>query len=635
MDLKNTANAAMLLYESMIKGKTDFAKIPFKAQKTALLSDDPSHAFRRSSPERQGLDGKKVLALLKALSTTPETNIHSVLLLANGKEIFSASAEGYHVRTPHAAFSFSKTVTGIAIGMLIEEGKLSLDDRVHRFFPEYRPVFLSRRTRLLTVKHLLTMSSGVVFAETGAAVETNWIKSFFESAVRFSPGTEFAYNSMNSYMLSAIVTRVAGCSLTDYLTPRLFSPLGIENFFWEKCPLGIEKGGWGLYLSAESMAKIGQLLLDGGVYRGVRLISEAWVKEACSVQTRVPASLGSPYHYGYHLWVHEDGSFLLNGMFGQNTLVSPASRTVLTLTSGDACVFQDALSLNIASSFLPHLCRKKRLFASPFLKARLRRAEKNFGKRYAYLSPHPLPHEKEREGYLSEQGIFERHHASANNTGILPFLVRLLQNNHSNGLSYVTLQKTGENTLSLCFDEGKESYIVPLGAHRYQESSLCVFGELYRVRGAYEWGYDEHRAPALKISLVFPELASARHILFRMKNGSLTLSLSETPGFDFVERLLRSAKDGLIDAGGILAFLLEKIKFEQIIFRMNAVFSPELRLSSPREKEDDAISNTLFPLIDGGEEEIITFLPLEDAESTAPKGFFRKLFIASRKETKK
>ena len=136
MDLRNTANAARLLYDGMVKGKTDFAKIPFVPQKTAVLPEDTEPAFVRSSPAREGLDTKKTLALLHALSIAPEANIHSVLLLAHGKQIFSASADGYSARMPHATFSLCKTVTGLAIGMLKDEGKLSLDDKVYRFFPE-------------------------------------------------------------------------------------------------------------------------------------------------------------------------------------------------------------------------------------------------------------------------------------------------------------------------------------------------------------------------------------------------------------------------------------------------------------------------------------------------------------------
>lgn len=630
MDLKNTANAARLLYDGMVKGKTDFAKIPFVPQKTAALTEDTEPAFRRSSPAREGLDTKKTLALLHALSIAPEANIHSVLLLAHGKQIFSASAEGYSVRMPHATFSLCKTVTGLAIGMLRDEGKLSLDDKVYRFFPEYSTLLLSKKTRSLTVRHLLTMSSGVVFAEAGAVVEENWVKSFMESGFRFAPGEGFAYNSMNSYMLAAIVTRVTHTSLMEYLEPRLFAPLGIGNAFWEKCPRGIEKGGWGLYLSAESMAKLGQLLLNRGVYNGYRIVSEEWVTEATAVQNRTPASLGTPYHYGYHLWVKEDGDFLLNGMFGQNTLVSPKSQTVLTLTAGDDCIFQDAASLSLAASLLSELGGKRRLFSSPFLMGHLRRAERSFGRRYAWLSPVSDGHEAEKEAYFRARGIFAEHHVSANNTGVLPFLIRLIQNNHSKGLSFLTLEKTGHASLSLTLEEGESVYTVPLGAHRYTDSILDVGGELYRVRGAYEWGYDEHRAPALKISLIFPELASSRMLLFRMQSGALTVSLFEKPGFSFIEKLVRSGGDTLVKEGGVVSFLLDRIDLERLMFRAGTVFAPKLRLS--RREESASISNTLYPALPEFEHEDVGFEEDAEEESTPKEGFWSRLFGRGRKE---
>ena len=296
MDLKNNLNAAILAYEGLIQGKTDFAKIPFYPQKTELAEKDTDKKPVRVAPERTGISSRRLLSLVEKLSASHDAAVHSVYMLSSGKCVLAFSAPGYDVYTPHTTFSMCKTVTGLAVGMLIDDGLLSLSDRVYTFFPEEKPLLLSARTRALTVEHLITMRSGVSFSEAGAVVETEWIKSFLSSAVRFTPGKKFAYNSMNSYMLAAIVTRVTGRSLTDFLNERLFLPLGIQNVFWEKSPEGIEKGGWGLYLSACSMAKLGQLFLDGGVYGGKRIISEKWIREATKRRVSVPDEVGK-YDY--------------------------------------------------------------------------------------------------------------------------------------------------------------------------------------------------------------------------------------------------------------------------------------------------------------------------------------------------
>jgi CubicO group peptidase (beta-lactamase class C family) len=581
MDIKNSVNAARLLYEGMIKGKTNFAQIPCTPGKTVLGTEEKS-AFSSASPEWMGLSGKAVLSLARALSSEKDANVHTCLLLCGGKRVFEGSAEGYSARMPHATFSLAKTVVGLAIGMLIEDGRLSLDDKVVSFFPDQLPKLLSKRTRALTVKHLLTMSSGIVFNEAGAVVEENWIRSFFESAVRFAPGSRFAYNSMNSYMLAAIVTRLTGRSLSDFLRERLWDPLGVENAFWELCPRGIEKGGWGLYLSPESMAKLGLLLLRGGVYGGRRILSEEWVKEMTAAQISVPDAVG-PYHYGYHVWVHKtDGSFLLNGMLGQNTRVDPRTDTVLTVTAGDTCVFQDAYSMLAALPILEKMEKGRRRLPSLRIQRALKKEAAHFGEEGGWLSPRGERHERAREAareeQLAAQGLYRTHYVSENNTGILPFITRLIQNNHSAGLSALTLSKDGE-VLVLTFKEGKELYTVRAGWHKMLHGTLNVRGERYRACAAYEISMDEHRLPVLKIQLSYPELAGTQCFTVRAVKDGFALHVFERPGFSFVERLVDSASVLAGEENGMIDFVTSKINIESLMARMKKTLAPTLALS--------------------------------------------------------
>jgi len=585
MDLKNTVNAASLLYDGMIRGKSDIAKIPFYPQKTYLPKIEHKTPFPKAAPEHVGLKTRDILRFCRTLSSARTANIHSMLLLCNGKQIFEAASPGYDIYTPHAVYSFSKTVTGLAIGMLIEDNRLSLGDYVYTFFPEYKPQKLSKRMRLLTVRHLLTMSSGVLFNETGAVVEENWVKSFLDSTMRFTPGKEFAYNSMNSYMLSAIVTRVCGRSLSEFLQDRLWEPLGITNAFWEKCPNGIDKGGWGLYLSVIDMTKVGQMLLDGGVYHGKRIIGEDWISEATRAQIEVPQETG-PYNYGYHIWSHrEDETFLLNGMLGQNTRVDPVHKTVLTVTAGDPGVFQDTPSLVVATKALTEMTHANRSLAAPFARARIRRAKKNFRTHLAWLSTEHTAHEASYESELASLGLF-RHHivSSTGSAGLLPFFLRLTQNNHTKGIRRVVLRKKG-NILLLALDEGDESYVLHVGHKKMVDGVLTVHGERYLVRSAYECTVDENRLPILKVHIVFPELSCDRRFIFRRTGNQFSVSLTETPGFAFVDKLVnatQSKKDN-----GLLDFFIDSIPIEKLLARASSVYTPTLTLA-PRKNIKNA-----------------------------------------------
>ena len=154
----------------------------------------------------------------------------------------------------------------------------------------------------VTVEHLLTMTSGVQFNEIGAISGNDWLNSFLNAPVSGKPGAAFQYNSMNTYVLSAIVTERTGMTLSEYLEPRLFQPLGITKYLWETCPKGITKGGWGLFLCPEDMAKLGQLYLQRGIWKGQQLVPEGWVEISTGKQVE---SVEGTFGYGYQVWMEK------------------------------------------------------------------------------------------------------------------------------------------------------------------------------------------------------------------------------------------------------------------------------------------------------------------------------------------
>ena len=214
---------------------------------------------------------------------------------------------------------------------------------INAFSKIFRPV--------ITVENLLTMTSGVTFNESGIVSGNDWLGSFLNASVNGKPGTEFQYNSLNTYVLSAIVTKRTGETLTEYLTPRLFGPLGITKYYWETCPKGITKGGWGLFLCAEDMAKLGQLYLQRGKWNGQQLVSEYWIEISTARHLKTQ---NDTYGYGYQLWMEQrPGSFEYNGMLGQNVIIYPDMDMVLVTNAGNKEMFQDCIMLNIIRKYFP------------------------------------------------------------------------------------------------------------------------------------------------------------------------------------------------------------------------------------------------------------------------------------------
>jgi CubicO group peptidase (beta-lactamase class C family) len=231
----------------------------------------------RCTPESQGIASAAIQAFVEAIEGQG-IELHSFLLLRHGAVVAEAGWAPYHPQRPHMLYSLSKSFTSTAVGMAVDEGRLSIDDRVLDFFPEEAPARVSRNLDAMRVRHLLSMSTGHAEDTTDylhRRRDGNWIRAFLARPVKHEPGTFFLYNTGATYMLSAIVQKVTGLTLIDYLRPRLFEPLGIANPVWEVSPQGINTGGYGLSITTEDIARFGQFVLQKGKWQGRQLVSEA------------------------------------------------------------------------------------------------------------------------------------------------------------------------------------------------------------------------------------------------------------------------------------------------------------------------------------------------------------------------
>ena len=502
----------------------------------------------RCAPEKVGVPSSVLIEILDELEVEEKANLHSMIIVKDGFVISECARKGYSARRMHLSHSMSKTVTGMIIGMLIDDERLSLSDTLAKLFPEYD---IHPETAKITVNGLLTMSSGIPFSEVGAVTDTEWTLTFLSSAPAFIEGEKFAYNSMNSYILMVIAHRLInehyGMTVEDFIKERLFSPLGITDFLWEKGPEEIEKGGWGLHLSAESWAKLGMMMLEGGVYNGTRILSEAFVAAATSTQSITPSEMGD-FNYGYQLWVSRSAhDFLFNGMLGQKVLIIPKNNIVVAINAGNNELFHESPALAILRKHLScdlryakgrkgsHLLlhKKTESFYSSRIKVTPKQKKRGIAEFFGLKSKTPF--DPSFSLLLDTRFVF-----AENSQGILPLFVRAMQNNYQGGIDSFEFSREGESLL-LNVTEGGVNYIYRIGIYDYEFTELDYCGEKYTVGVLAAPDFDMPNGWAYHMEFIFPELPNSRMInLFLCPNGFMKVEMTETPDSNIAESFIDS-----------------------------------------------------------------------------------------------
>ena len=296
-------------------------------------------------------------------------NLHSIMVVQHGKVLAEKWLGGEAADKPHILNSVSKTFTATAIGFAVAEGKLKVTDKVISFFPDKLPAEISPNLKEMEIRHLLTMSCGHDTDPTGnlrKLKDGDWIQAFLATPVVHKPGSYFVYNSVGTYMLSAIIQKVSGQKVLDYLYPRLFRPLGIAGAHWEESPQAINCGGWGLYLKTEDLAKMGQFILQKGEWNGKQLLPASWIEEATTSHIASLPSGTRPENlkmkkedsdwlqgYGYQIWRCRHNAVRADGAGGQYIIILPEKDAVIVATA-DLGDMQGEINL-IWKYLLPHL----------------------------------------------------------------------------------------------------------------------------------------------------------------------------------------------------------------------------------------------------------------------------------------
>ncbi len=321
----------------------------------------------RSTPEAEGVNSEGIIAFLQAAEKNDKHEFHSFMFLRHGKVIAEGWWTPYASDLKHTLYSTSKSFTSTAVGFAVTENLIDVSDKVISFFPEYLPDTVSPFLADMEIRDLLSMSAGQDPDPTRLIVANNdnWVKAFLALPVINDPGTKFLYNSMATYMLSAIVQKVTGEPIIEYLTPRLFEPLGIEGIDWERCPMGINTGGWGLRLKTEDMAKFGQLYLQKGKWNGEQILSEEWIDEATTFKIDQAPGVPEPIKdssdwmqgYCYQFWRCRNNALRADGAYGQYIVVMPEKDAVVAITC-ESHDLQDELNL-VWEYLLPSIADEK------------------------------------------------------------------------------------------------------------------------------------------------------------------------------------------------------------------------------------------------------------------------------------
>lgn len=527
-----------LLLSQRCTGMIPYTPDP-KPEYTGLL---PTQKLPRSTPEQEEMSSSALASLYRSIAAEKGGNLHALIIARHGRVVSEGWFAPYRPGVWHVTHSLCKSFTGTAVGIAIGEGFFGLEDRVVDYFPEYCNLFTSRRTRAITVRHLLTMSSGISFNEMGQSLESDWLRGIFESEILFEPGDHFLYNSMNSYLLSALIKRTTGQGLVEFLTPRIFEPLGFGPVGWEKCPHGIEKGGWGMYLDPEDMLKFGQLYLQQGRWQteqGERqLIPETWVEQA--TRTQIKSKEGE---YGWHIWTDSsDDSFLMNGMFGQYVAVFPHEQVVAVLLSGSGNLFAESASYRHLREGVAAACTQGT--DGHAARADLERVLTGL----EYMCPAPAAQQPGlRYGVIRWLRHFCRNKKKmdvspqldlfcgsswdfeSSRGGLLPMILQVMDSNFSSGLRRLRLRRE-EDRLLLDWEEEGGKLCLPVGLERWEDGRITLRGETFLTAAKAELRPNEDLVPVLKITVCLPEHSSSRRIKLSItENGRLLVRMDESP----------------------------------------------------------------------------------------------------------
>ncbi|MBR1746937.1 MAG: serine hydrolase [Clostridia bacterium] len=490
-----------------------------------------------------------------------------ILVLKDGAVIAERYEHPYVNNSWDCVFSATKTVTTLALGALYDETGLDLDTPACKLLGVENKVG-NLQNKKITLRHLLTMSTGNAFNELESASSKKWIADYFNSANKFGIGKKFDYNSLNTYIIGAIIEKLTGRSLSDYIQEKIFDKLDISKTYFERSPEGIAKSGWGLYILPEDMAKLGILMRDYGVYNNECVISEEWIREMSKKEYEATA-FGHRFDYGYQMWVKESANFCcFNGMYNQDILIYRNTGIVIVTCCANNEAFHGSNMYAIAEKYFAY----------------------DIDKNFSYVNKmgsHDAPSYQNLH-YYYDTIVGQKYtpmQKIANSCGILPLILQNEMGTYVKGVRSLAFDKN-DNECTLTIMEGSQEYSLRFNFAEGIRQSFDFYNNLYDCVVDGRFFLSAKGEPYFVVRVFFLEFASTRYISFKFgkNNEILSVEFSENPGIEFIQALLETqdkATKKLIDGA------MKLIDKDLLYVKTKNIFSPSFTAKLHKEKTEE------------------------------------------------
>lgn len=486
------------------------------------------------TPEAVGVSSKVVKDFIdRCIEENKE--IHSLILIRHGKIACELYREPLAREYKHMMYSVSKSFTSTAIGFAVDEGLLTVDTRFVDIFPEARTDKVDEYLEEMTIEDLLTMRSGKNVSIFLDRTKDRWFKDIMASPWISEPGTEFLYISENMYLLCCCIHKLTGMSVMEYLKPRLFEPLGIEDAFWETCPRGIETGGWGLMIKSEDLAKFMYCYSQMGKFDGKQVIPEYWVKAATAYHADPSAAnkdRDSMVGYGYCFWRNAgyENSYRADGMFSQFGIVFEDLDACLIFTGGE--VSEQGMR-DVIWDYFP----------KAFIDAD-ENAETTELSIPAYPKLPAKPRSLALEHRIKGKTIKFRKPIVVNIAGypvsVVPLPALFMEADKAGNISDVTFE-FGEHDMYMSWSEGDEFNTVNIGLDGEYRWDNIVLGKIpYTTCATGCWNTENE----LEVHIRCVEVVAERVIIFKFNGDNVVMRPSSNPNVGVMaETLKETVKD--------------------------------------------------------------------------------------------
>ena len=555
MPLGSSINTLLLLAQNLNTNKPTNLIVAKNKNDKPLVFDNSKKikCLKRGKIEDSIYSKEYIDSFFNELESDHSIRPNRILIIQGDKVIAERYNYPYVKDSWDCVFSTSKTITALALGLLYDEGKVDLDMPAVKILGIEKKV--TNKNKRITLRHLLTMSTGITFNEMETTASTRWIKSFFDSGTKFKLGSKFEYNSLNTYIVSACVDAISKKELGELVKERIFEPLDINDTYFDTSPEGHFKGGWGLYILPEDMAKIGIMIRDGGVYNGKRILSEEWINMMTHTQFEA-TKCNHILDYGFQMWVDDKRNFCVaNGMYDQNIMIYRNSGTVLVTACANNEAFHGGNLYKIAMKYFGS--KEMGSFAL-CTHSGTRNLQNETGLMYYF-------DQIKDKKYIPVNKI-------CNSCGILPLLIQNELGTYVKGIKGIYFKQEGDRYFFVVTENRKENEL-EFNFKNGVRKIYDFYGNLYDVSIDARFILSGKSEPFLIIRVFFLEFSSSRYFTVKFSKDSdiISLELSENPGMDFVNSIIEVQDENIKK---LATNILKNVNPATISGSIKNIFSP-------------------------------------------------------------